>query len=59
MHGNFGEDGKIPYRYDVYGFVSGGVIFALIAIPMMFLVTYLISWSLWYFNRKIDKKRNQ
>jgi hypothetical protein len=49
------ENGKVPYQYDWYAFVQGGVWQMAIALPMMLALTYLISWLLWLGNRGMHK----
>lgn len=46
-------DGKVTYEYDWYGFVQGGVSLMIIVIPIMFIVTYLISFILYKLNKKV------
>lgn len=43
--------------YDWYGFLNGNPKNAIIAIPIMLLITWLISLSLWILNRKINIKK--
>lgn len=44
--------------YDWYGFLGGNPKNAIIAIPIMLLITWLISLSLWILNRKICNRNN-
>ena len=46
------ENGKVSYIYDWYWFIQNGVWTAIIVIPVIFLISYLISLCLWYFNKK-------
>ena len=46
------ENGKVSYVYDWYWFIQNGVWTAIIVIPVIFLISYLISLCLWYFNKK-------
>lgn len=41
--------------YDWYHLVRNGILESMISIFSMFLLTYLISYGLWYFNKKIVK----
>ncbi|MBR4790179.1 MAG: hypothetical protein IK024_04715 [Treponema sp.] len=43
--------------YDWYGFLGGNISNALIAVPAMLLITWLISLGLWIGNRKINLKK--
>lgn len=45
------ENGQVMPRYDWYGFVAGGIISIIIVFPVMLLVTYLISFGLWKYNK--------
>lgn len=49
------ENGVVPYEYDWYGFVQGGLINAFFVLPIMLIAVYLISFLLWFLNRKINK----
>ena len=46
------ENGKVSYVYDWYWFIQNGVWTAIIVIPVIFLISYLISLCLWHFNKK-------
>ena len=46
------ENGKVSPIYDFYWFVQNGVWTAFIVVPIIFIITYLISLSLWKLNRK-------
>ena len=46
------ENGKVSPVYDWYYFVQGGLINTVIVLPIMLIVSYLISLLLWKFNRK-------
>ena len=45
------ENGKVSTIYDWYWFVQNGVWTALFVIPLIFLITYLISLVLWRLNK--------
>ena len=47
------ENGRVSPVYDWYYFVQGGIINAVIVLPLMLTISYLISLLLWKFNRKI------
>ena len=49
------ENGKVSPRYDFYWFVQGGVKAAIIVVPIIFGISYLISLVLWRFNKKTLK----
>lgn len=49
-------DGKVPYQYDWYAFVQGGVWQMAIVLPLMLAFTYLICWVLWLTNRAVYRK---
>ncbi len=46
------ENGKVSPTYDFYWFVQNGVWTAFIVVPIIFIITYLISLSMWKLNRK-------
>ena len=46
------ENGKISPIYDFYWFVQQGVKSALVVVPLIFSISYLISLILWRFNKK-------
>ena len=46
------QDGKISPLYDWYWFVQGGLWQIAIVMPLMLVITYLISLLLWRLNRK-------
>lgn len=48
------ENGKVSPVYDWYWFVQNGVWTAIIVVPLMFLITYLITLILWKINKKKD-----
>ena len=52
-------DGKVPYEYDWYGFVQGGVGYAAVSLPLMLGATYLIAYLLWLCNRAVARKTNK
>ena len=49
------ENGKVPYEYDWYGFVQGGIAYAAVSLPVMLLATYGIAYLLWLTNRVVAK----
>ena len=51
IHAN---NGKIDPIYDWYHFVQGGMYQLLFVIPIMFIVTYIISFILWKLNKIIE-----
>lgn len=50
-------DGKVPYEYDWYAFVQGGVWQMAIALPLMLVATYLIALVLWVGNLGVCRAR--
>ena len=46
------ENGYINMMYDWYGFFAGGTSNIICVVPIMIGSTYLISYLLWFFNRK-------
>lgn len=50
------ENGQVSPVYDWYWFVQNGVWTAIIVIPLMFLITYLITLLLWRINKKKEQK---
>ena len=46
------EEGKVSPIYDWYWFVQGGIWQAFIVLPLMMVITYIISLTLWRLNRK-------
>ena len=49
------QNGKVPPAYDWYWFVQGGLWQAFIVVPLIFAVTFLISYLLYRFNRIKNK----
>jgi hypothetical protein len=45
------ENGMVSPKYDWYWFVQGGIWTALIVVPVIFLISYLISLGLWRVNK--------
>ena len=45
------EEGIISMEYDFYGFIQQGLWTTFIVVPVMLLITYLISLGLWKFNK--------
>ena len=50
------ENGKVSPRYDWYWFVQNGVWTAAIVVPIMIVITYVISLILWRCNKKRIEK---
>ena len=50
------ENGKPTYTYDFYGFLQGNINNVFIVIPVMFIVSYLISVLIIFLNKKILNK---
>lgn len=48
------ENGKVIQGYDWYGFVRNGLSSVYIVTPVMLLFTYLISFGLYFLNKKIN-----
>ena len=46
------ENGKVSPIYDWYWFVQNGIWTAIIVVPIIFLISYIISLLLWKFNKK-------
>ena len=46
------QDGKVSPVYDWYWFVQNGVWTAIIVVPLMLLITYIITLILWKINKK-------
>ena len=51
------EDGKVSPRYDFYWFVQQGVKSAIIVVPIIFIISYLISLVLWRFNKSFKSNK--
>ena len=45
------ENDKVSSVYDWYWFVQNGVWTAFIVVPMMLVISYLISLTIWKFNK--------
>lgn len=45
------ENGMVSPKYDWYWFVQGGIWTALVVVPVIFFVSYLISLGLWAINK--------
>ena len=45
------ENGKVSPKYDWYWFVQNGVWTMVIVVPIIFVLTYIISFTLWKLNR--------
>ena len=45
------ESGKVDFKYDWYWFVQNGVCTALIVMPIVLIIAYLISVTLWRLNK--------
>ncbi len=50
------ESGKVSPKYDWYWFVQNGVWTAVIVVPLMLGISYIISLLLWRFNKKNEKR---
>ena len=50
------ENGKVSPVYDWYWFVQNGVWTAIIVVPMIFLITYIISIIIWKLNKGIKNE---
>jgi hypothetical protein len=50
------NDGGLTIKYDFYGFLMGNINNIFIVIPVIYLVTYLLSLLLVYLNKKMLKK---
>ena len=50
------QDGKVSPVYDWYWFVQNGVWTAIIVVPLMLLITYIITLILWKINKKRSNK---
>ena len=48
-------NGKVSPEYDWYFFMQGGIWTAFIVVPLMLLITYLISLFLWKINKTLKK----
>lgn len=46
------ENNSVAPGYDFYGFFDAGLLFAILLIPLMIVITYLISVVLWFVNKK-------
>ena len=49
------NDGGLTFKYDFYGFLRGNLSNIYIVIPIIYFVTYFISLTLLFFNRKVNK----
>lgn len=52
------ENGKVIHGYDWYGFVKNGLSSVYIVTPVMLLFTYLISFGLYFLNKKLNNAKN-
>lgn len=52
------ENGKVIQGYDWYGFVRNGLSSVYIVTPLMLLFTYLISFGLYFFNKKLNNAKS-
>ena len=43
--------------YDWYGLISNDIFKSITSIFVMLALTYLISWALWYYNKKLSNKK--
>ena len=56
----FFHTGNDPVRdYDWYKFMSGSVLRSIISITSVYLITYLISYALWIFNKRDYKNKRE
>ncbi len=46
------ENGKVSPDYDWYYFVQGNILKVFFVVPLIFVLTYFISYSLWYLNKR-------
>ena len=53
------ENGKVSLDYDWYGFLRNGVNSIIYVIPVMLLITYAISLTLWESNKKLYERRTK
>ena len=51
------ENGKVSPKYDFYWFVQQGVKSAIIVVPIIFIISYLISLVLWRFNKSFKSNK--
>jgi len=51
---NLDNDG-LTFKYDFYGFLNGKITNVFIVIPVIYLVSYLISILIIFLNKKISK----
>lgn len=49
-------DGLVDSKYDIYGFTAKGMGVAAVAMIVMVLFTYLLSFLLYFFNKKMNEK---
>ena len=52
------ENGIVPRKYDWYLFVQKGMNQIYIIFPLILLITYIITWGIWFINKK-DKKNKK
>lgn len=52
------NNGGLTYKYDFYGFLRGNINNAYMVLPIMYLVTYLISLTLIKLNKVLNNKKN-
>ena len=48
------ENNKVSEKYDWYYFVQGNIWKVFFVVPLIFLVSYVITYTLWYFNKIKD-----
>ncbi len=48
------ENGKVSPDYDWYYFIQGNILKVFFVVPLIFVLTYFISYSLWYLNKKMN-----
>ena len=53
------ENGRVPIKYDWYGFYQNGPVWYAIMLVLMVAFTYFICWLLWILNKKIATKKTK
>ncbi len=51
------QNRQVSWKYDFYGFLRGGYQTMVFVIPLMLIITYAISYTLWFFNKKIERSK--
>lgn len=52
------KNGIVPEKYDFYGFLRGGASTVYFVIPLMIIIVYILSYGLWFFNKKLCKENS-